>query len=454
MSKNKIIIVSLFAAVLLMGMVALQLNWIKSAVLIKEKDFNNEIQHVFTSVMTKVNHYEQKCMQQRMMKLIKEQNAGGQNNIGRVFGMNSGVIRIESDILNSIFDNKKTAYHSIDTLIKNELSKNNIKLEYSFNVFDKYNNITLIDSLPENVDHTNTYVFPFLSNDIMHQLVLVVSFPNEKAFILRQISLMILLSLLLIIGMVYLFSYSISTIIKQEKVSEMKNDFINNMTHEFKTPISTISLACQALTDKDIPKTRDIYDTYIGIINEENHRLGNMAEKILQSAVVDKPGLNLKVDEVDLHKVIIESVKNIEIQAKQKQGGIRINLNATRSVILADAVHVGNVIYNLLDNAIKYTKKEPDIVISTVSHENCIEIIVADNGIGISKANQKKIFEKLFRVSTGNIHEVKGFGLGLSYVKAIVDRHRGSITLDSQLGKGTSFFVKLPFDMNTNQCYY
>lgn len=453
MSKKKIIIVTLFAAILLMGMVALQLNWIKSAMLIKEKDFNNEVQNVFNTVMTKVNHHEQKCMQQRMVKLMREQNTGNQN-VGRVFGMNSGVIHIETDIVNSIFDDKKTSYISIDTIIKNELKKRNIKLDYSFNVFDKYNNISLVDSVPQNADHTNTYVFPFLSNDIMHQLVLVVSFPNEKAFIFKQISLMILLSLLLIIGMVYIFSYSISTIIKQEKVSEMKNDFINNMTHEFKTPISTISLACQALTDKDIPKTRDIYDTYIGIINEENHRLGNMAEKILQSAVVDKPGLTLKVDEVDLHKIINESVKNIEIQAKQKHGGIRTNLNATHATILADAVHVGNVIYNLLDNAIKYSKREPDIVISTVSHDKCIEIIVADNGIGISKANQKKIFEKLFRVSTGNIHEVKGFGLGLSYVKAIVDRHRGSITLDSQVGKGTTFYVKLPFDMNTNQCYY
>jgi len=252
--------------------------------------------------------------------------------------------------------------------------------------------------------------------------------------------------------MIFIFIYAIGTIIKQEKLSIMKNDFINNMTHEFKTPISTISLACQALTDDDIPKSRDMYNSYINIIEEENKRLGSMAEKILQSAIIEKAEMNLNLVVINIDELIINVVRKVEIQINQKGGEISLNLEAQNNQIKGDPVHISNVVNNLLDNAIKYSHEAPKIKISTVDEENCMLIKIADNGIGISKSNHKRIFEKLYRVPTGNVHEVKGFGLGLTYVKAIVERHKGRISVESQLGKGTTFFVRIPHNLIKNQC--
>jgi len=255
-----------------------------------------------------------------------------------------------------------------------------------------------------------------------------------------------------VLSVIFLFWYSLTTIIRQAKLSDLKNDFINNMTHEFKTPISTISLACQALTDKDMIKTTELYDTYISIIAEENKRLGGMAEKILQTALIDKGQLKLNQEWVNVHEVIEDVVKNIEIQIAQKGGKLNIQLHAERFIIKADRLHLSNLIYNLLDNANKYTFDNPLIEVGTEKDGDCLKIYVKDNGIGISKANQKKIFDKLYRVPTGNVHNTKGFGLGLSYVKAIVDKHHGVISLESQLQKGTTFELRLPFDNERIHC--
>jgi signal transduction histidine kinase len=231
---------------------------------------------------------------------------------------------------------------------------------------------------------------------------------------------------------------------RQKKLSEMKNHFINNMTHEFKTPISTISLACEALRDKDIVKSGAVYDSYISMIDEENSRLSSMAEKILQSARLEKDKIALNKEQVDVHEIISEIMKNIQLQVENKGGKIVTQLNAEKHIFQADKVHFTNVLFNLLDNAGKYTPKNPEIVIKTENSYSGIIITIKDNGIGISKSNQKKVFEKLYRVPTGNIHNVKGFGLGLSYVKTIVEAHGGKITLDSELNKGTKVIITLP----------
>jgi two-component system phosphate regulon sensor histidine kinase PhoR len=242
------------------------------------------------------------------------------------------------------------------------------------------------------------------------------------------------------------FSSSLYQLMRQKKISEIKTDFINNMTHEFKTPISTISLACEALSDKDIIKSKSLYDNYINVINEENRRLGGMAERILQSASLEKGQIILKKERVDIHEVILEAINNIHLQGEKKGGRIKTNLKAESFIISADKVHITNVIFNLLDNANKYTPVSPEIIITTENSYSGLLISVKDNGTGISKANQKKIFEKLYRIPTGNIHNVKGFGLGLSYVKAIVEQHGGKISLESELNKGTKFIVYLPVE--------
>jgi two-component system phosphate regulon sensor histidine kinase PhoR len=226
----------------------------------------------------------------------------------------------------------------------------------------------------------------------------------------------------------------------------MKNDFVNNMTHEFKTPISTIGLACEALRDKDIQKSDGLYSTYISMIDEENKRLGTMAEQILQSAVIEKGQLTLKLETIDIHDIIEESVATKSLQANKKNGKIITNLNAIDHRFMGDRIHLTNVVLNLLDNAIKYSEDDLLIEVSSRNIPNAFELSVKDNGIGISSANQKRIFEKLYRVPTGNIHNVKGFGLGLNYVKAIVEQHSGTIHLESELKKGTTFYIRLPLN--------
>jgi two-component system phosphate regulon sensor histidine kinase PhoR len=225
----------------------------------------------------------------------------------------------------------------------------------------------------------------------------------------------------------------------------MKNDFINNMTHEFKTPIATISLACEAMADKDIRASGDSVDHYLLIISEENRRLAGMAEKILQTAVIDKGELKMNREIIDLHEIIVEVIKNLRIQVEIKDGEIKRRLKAARPQIEGDRVHLTNLVYNLLDNANKYSPKKPLILVYTENVSNGILMTIEDHGIGISKAEQKKIFDKLYRVATGNIHEVRGFGLGLSYVRAIVKEHHGKISVESEVNRGSRFKVFLPF---------
>jgi two-component system phosphate regulon sensor histidine kinase PhoR len=290
------------------------------------------------------------------------------------------------------------------------------------------------------------FAFRLFASDIFTSPeYLIIYFPDEQIFLLTELWGMLLISIILIIVIMYSFVYTIMTIFRQKRLSEMKNDFINNMTHEFKTPISTISLACEALSDSDIIKDKILFSNYLNIIYGENKRLEGMSDKILQTAVIEKGQLKMKKEPIDLHVIIADVIKNIRIQVEIKDGVIIKNLKAVHPVIEGDKVHLTNLVYNLLDNANKYTPRRPDIRVSTENTSNGIILIIEDNGIGISKTDQKKIFDKLYRVPTGNIHEVRGFGLGLSYVKAIVAEHKGKISIDSEVNKGSIFRIFLPF---------
>jgi two-component system phosphate regulon sensor histidine kinase PhoR len=294
------------------------------------------------------------------------------------------------------------------------------------------------------IEKGNAYIL-FQADIYTSPEYLLIYFPHEKQFLLTELWGMLLISIILIIVIVYSFMYTIATIFRQKRLSEMKNDFINNMTHEFKTPISTISLACEALSDKDLRGSGEFLDSYLSMIQEENKRLAGMAEKILQTAVIDKGQLKMNKEIIDLHEIITDVIKNLRIQVEIKDGEIKRRLKAGRAKIEGDRVHVTNLVYNLLDNANKYSPKKPLILISTENANNGIVMTIEDHGIGIGKNEQKKIFDKLYRVPTGNIHEVRGFGLGLSYVKAIVEEHHGKISLESEANKGSKFRVFLPF---------
>jgi two-component system phosphate regulon sensor histidine kinase PhoR len=227
----------------------------------------------------------------------------------------------------------------------------------------------------------------------------------------------------------------------------MKNDFINNMTHEIKTPISTISLACEALSDSSVKRNEKLAENYIKVINDENKRLADITEKILQAATFEQGELILKKEIINIEDVINNVINNIGIQVEVKDGKIIRDFRASKTTIVGDKMHLTNVISNLVDNANKYSPRKPVITIAIENYTEGIKISIEDNGIGINKENQKKIFDKLYRVPTGNIHDVKGFGLGLSYVKAIIEKHNGKITVESDLKKGSTFRIYLPFSM-------
>jgi two-component system phosphate regulon sensor histidine kinase PhoR len=240
------------------------------------------------------------------------------------------------------------------------------------------------------------------------------------------------------------FYVTVVTLLKQKKLSEIKNDFINNMTHEFKTPLATISLAVDALRNEKVMNDRQKSDYFSGIIKEENKRMNKQVETILQAALLDRQELQLNLEPIHVHAIIQDVADNFKLQLEDKEGKAELQLNAKNDVIEADEVHFTNLISNLLDNAVKYSRDHVLIKITTHSTNKNLVIRLEDNGIGMSKETQRKIFEKFYRAHTGNIHNVKGFGLGLSYVKTIVDAHEGKIKVDSVIGKGTSFTIEFP----------
>lgn len=220
------------------------------------------------------------------------------------------------------------------------------------------------------------------------------------------------------------------------------------MTHELKTPIATISLACEVLSDQTISINKDQQSSYVKMISDENKRLSVLVDNVLKSAVWDSAELELSLQEEKLHRIIVKIAKSFEIQTKKRNGSLAINLDASDDKVLIDRVHISNVIYNLLDNANKYSPEEPLIEIHTFNEKNQFILSIKDYGIGISKEDQIKVFEKFYRVTTGNLHNVKGFGLGLSYVKRIIDLHHGEIEINSTKGKGTTITIKLKTNGN------
>lgn len=360
-----------------------------------------------------------------------------------------------NDVFNDLFKFKhydaietRLNFIMLDSLIRQELRNSGIYTDYEFGVYSPLRNVMVI----EKTGHYHKklleegYAFNIFPRDLfMTPEYIMIYFPNKNLYLYTQNWELIVMSLILIVIIAFSFIYTITTIFRQKKLSEMKNDFINNMTHEFKTPISTISLTCEVLSDKEVEKSEQSVDNYINIINEENKRLGSMAEKILQTAVIDKGQLRLHSELIDIHTIIEDVIRSIQIQVDVKNGSISESFKARNHYINADKTHITNVIYNLFDNAIKYSPEKPVIMISTQNILKGISIVIADNGIGISKANQKKIFDKLYRVSTGNVHNVKGFGLGLHYVKTIIEAHGGRISVESELKKGTKIKIYLPF---------
>jgi len=273
---------------------------------------------------------------------------------------------------------------------------------------------------------------------------LVIVVPDFKRQIWTSLRWVIIGAVVFMLVIIAAFYVTVKTLLNQKKLSEIKSDFINNMTHEFKTPLATISLAVDALKNEKVQANPEKAKYFTGIIKEENIRMNKHVETILQAALLEKQELQLHLVPLSVHEIIQNTIDNFELQLNTQQGNIELFLNAKNDVISGDEVHFSNLVSNLVDNAIKYSKDKPELKIYTHNTKNYLVLRVEDNGIGMSKESVKRIFEKFYRAHTGNLHNVKGFGLGMSYVKTVVDAHKGKIKVESVLGKGSAFTVEMP----------
>ncbi len=298
--------------------------------------------------------------------------------------------------------------------------------------------------------HNSNLVIPLTApsgsytEGLMPEEFLILVTPNENVdkLVWKQMIWMVLGSVLFIIIIFTAFFITIRALLNQKKLSEIKSDFINNMTHEFKTPLATISLAVDALKNEKVMADKQKVEYFSGIIKDENKRMNKQVESILHAALLDKEDMQLTLKPAHAHEMIQTALNNIELPLKEKNGKLIVSLNASNDCILADEVNFTNIINNLLDNAVKYSSELPVIKVTTSNFNSHLRIKIEDNGIGMSKETVQRIFEKFYRAHTGNIHNVKGFGLGLSYVKSIVDAHHGKIKVLSTLGKGSSFILE------------
>lgn len=470
MNRKLIITVIIFMTLALMGLMSIQVYWIRNAVVVKEANFVQSLDEAMANVVFKLEKIERENRWNNRLKIVSKMSSTfsaidstNKQSLKEFTGINTrdelekfakktsltqqAIDRLISPNMAKSIE-ERIDKNILDSLISQELDRYGIDTQYEYGVFNITRNSLVIQKTGKYPNELLAGFFNFaLYPSDLHQRenFLMIYFPNERRYLIGQLWGLLLISAILLIIIIVSFYISVSTVFRQKKLSGMKNDFINNMTHEFKTPISTISLACEALKDKDILKTESLYNNYISIIDEENFRLKVMAEKILQTAILEKGEIKLKYEWLDLSEVLNQAIKKIKLQVESKGGRIFKDFQVESLKIKADKMHLTNVILNLLDNANKYNLEKPEILISLLEVDNGALIRIQDNGIGIGKSDQKKIFDKLYRVPTGNIHNFKGFGLGLNYVQAIIDKHHGTIEVKSELTKGTTFELFLPF---------
>jgi signal transduction histidine kinase len=385
-------------------------------------DPNEQIEQAESKIKEKLNHIDNPTQQQLFIKHVME----------RMIRVNT---RIEEQISQDVIRN----------LIRKALNTNGINFEFEFAVSNPMEG--LVYRTPEfNPQSGDPIYYTQLrpANYMTEGNFLSIQFVNERDSLSNVLNMMTLISVILTLIIIVIFAVTIYVILRQKKNSEIRADFVNNMTHEFKTPIATISLASEMLRDPGVPielKT----DGYIPrIIEDETKRLLEQVEKILQTAMYERKKMELKPKELDFNDLVQGVVRNFQIHVEKKNGKIECELEKSLPLIFADSLHLTNLVNNLLDNALKYTHAIPEIKVSTSLKRTAIELKISDNGIGMSSDDQKRVFDQFYRVSTGNKHDVKGFGLGLSYVKKVVDAHGGVIKVSSELNKGTSFKILFP----------
>ena len=447
MKKRQINIIIGIMAAALIGIIALQFYWINWSVKLSQRQFDESIAVTLTQIVQKIEKEEGGELFSLLYKstpiigqganLIKKMEEFRLNQMAGIIPIEERINAKKLDLLmKSAFPNITFSYGVYSRKRKRFVIKDGHYLVPEFETSISGERELLQSRYKVNLFSTGRYS-PGL---------LVVYFPTMSKAVWQNAWIPFLLAALFT-GLILLsFGYTLYIIFEQKKLSEMKTDFINNMTHEFKTPIATISLASDSIVNEKVLNNAERVKRFVGIIKQENRRLLNQVEKVLQMAKLDKRDLKLNKIKFDIHDVIRDVVTHGQLQVAPKGGEIFAKLEATQSEIVADRNHISNVLHNLIDNANKYSKEIPKITILTRNVKNGVEIEVKDNGVGISKEAQKHIFDRFYRVHTGDVHDVKGFGLGLSYVKVIVDAHKGSVGVESELGKGSSFLIWLPFE--------
>lgn len=408
----------IFLAVLsVAGIIATQLYWVKKSLNLQDDQFNHRVHVALNTVAN---------------RLI--------SNTGK---------NVEVEAINRISNNYYTIDFSAPVKTKNleeylvtEFNNQSLLEPFEYALFDCSTDTLIFGKFIhfldiQNIERLNIKV----PKDENYYLGIL--FPRKKSYFTDDWTILAFFSIVLII-VLFFFTYSIITILKQKQVGEIKNDFVNNMTHEFKTPIATIGLAADVLMRENISNYPQKINHYARIISEENKRLKSQVETVLQVALTDAKKIELKLEELNIHEIILQNVSNFSVRAHEQNGHIDAKLEAENAIILGDKVHITNILYNLLDNALKYCDKIPEILISTRNKGQYLEVSIQDNGKGIASENIEQIFEKFYRVSSGNRHDVKGFGIGLFYVKNMLKMHKGDITLKSKLGQGTTFYITLP----------
>ncbi len=339
---------------------------------------------------------------------------------------------------------KRVSNEEIELLINRELENREIDIEYEYGIYS--NGLpTKRKSKKFKFGKSAVYKTPiFKDSEGNSNFSLLITFPKKKKFLIQSIIGMTVLSIVFTLIIVVAYAGAIYQLIRQKQISEIKTDFINNMTHEFKTPIATINLAVEAIRNPKTIDDKEKVQRYLQMIRDENKRMHAQVENVLRISKLEKNQLDIRKDRVDVHDIIDDAVTHVELIVGDRQGYVNVHLDADRSEVLANDVHFTNVIVNILDNAIKYSPEAPKIDVYTELVKNNIIIKIKDQGAGMSKVVLKKVFEKFYREHTGDIHNVKGHGLGLAYVKRIIDDHQGEVYAESEKGKGSTFYVKLP----------
>ncbi|MBI2274093.1 MAG: HAMP domain-containing histidine kinase [Chitinophagaceae bacterium] len=437
--KRTFPVIVILISLSLCGLIILQVSWFKNLLEVTRNQFDDNLVDVGKSVS---------------MDLSKSVNATQVLRLPRRGGLTFSS-EFHLHVIKPPTVQEKFTPQEVHNRIRSAMDRQNLKhMDFEFAVTDMNDDYEMLSKnfgseLYDTVNNRRLYA-PILPNDnpdveeipsLEHLIIVVPDFNKQIWASLRWVMFGAIVFMVVIIAAFYV---TVKSLLNQKKLSEIKSDFINNMTHEFKTPLATISLAVDALRNEKVQSDKEKAKYFSNIIKEENIRMNKHVETILQAALMEKQELQLNLVPLQVHEVIQNVLENYQLQLKEKDADVQLLLNAKNDMISADEVHFTNLVSNLIDNAIKYSNDKLRITISTHSTKNHVIVRVADNGIGMSKESVKRIFEKFYRAHTGNLHNVKGFGLGMSYVKTVIDAHKGKIKVESTPGKGTSFTVEMP----------